>query len=171
VLRRTRVKTACYTVGNGGAGAYHILLLLTDQPSTQKYYSPSTLEMASQSGSARFQALLESALQAYQKKTGIKLAEHPLALKLQHCDSVDDITTLLQGRAEAFNDFRGSDRIMKSIKATVSILTPLSDILSLAGAVGLVSQKALIACFTYPTFFSDIIPTCQSNTCWSRYPN
>ena len=96
--------------------------------------------MADQSGSARFQALFESALQAYEKKAGVKLAEHPLAIQLQSCHSIDDVTTLLQGRAQAFNDFQGSDRILKSIKTTVLILTPLSAALSLAGAIGLVSQ-------------------------------
>jgi hypothetical protein len=122
------------------------------------------------SGSARFHMLFESALQAYEKKTGIKLAEHPLAIQLQRCDSVDDITALLQGRAEAFNDFQGSDRIMKSIKTTVSILTPLSDALILADTVGLVSQEALMEYLTSLIVFADIIPACESHTGRSRYP-
>jgi hypothetical protein len=126
--------------------------------------------MADQSESARFQVIFESALQAYEKKTGVKLAEHPLAIQLQTCHSIDDVTTLLQGRAQAFNDFQGSDRIFKSIKTTVSILTPLSDALSLAGAIGLVSQTVL-SCFTSLTVSSDVIPTCESNPCWSRYPD
>ena len=37
---------------------------------------------------------------------------------------------------------------MKAIKTTVSILTPLSEAASLADAVGLVRQKAPIACST-----------------------
>ena len=107
--------------------------------------------MADQSGSPRFQALFESALQAYESKTGITLDQHPLAVDLQDCHSIDDITTLLQGRTQAFSDFRERDRMLKAIKATVTILTPLSDAASLA--VGLVRQKALIACSTSLTLF------------------
>ena len=109
--------------------------------------------MADQSGPARFQALFESALQDYERKTGITLAQHPLAVDLQDCHSIDDITTLLQGRTQAFSDFRERDRMMKAIKTTVSILNPLSDAASLADVVGLVRQNALIAFSTSLTFF------------------
>jgi len=37
--------------------------------------------------SARFQVLFESALQAYKKRTGITLAEHPLTVELESCHS------------------------------------------------------------------------------------
>jgi hypothetical protein len=104
-------------------------------------------DMAEHSRSARFQELFESALQAYEKKTGIILAQHPLSVQLQSCHSARDITALLQGRAQAFSDFRTGDRIMMSIKATVSIITPLSDAASLVDAIGLVRQKALVTPF------------------------
>jgi hypothetical protein len=101
--------------------------------------------MADQSRSAHFHALSESGLQAYEKKTGIKLAEHPLALRIQSCRSVDDISTLLQSQAEAAGDLRASDRIMKAIKRTLSIVVPLSAAASLAA--GLVSQTPLMLSF------------------------
>lgn len=97
--------------------------------------------MAHQSGSARFQALFESALQAYEKKAGVKLAQHPLAIQLQSCHSVESISTLLRGHARAFCDFRENDKITKSIETIVSILTPLSSVAFLADAVGLVRQR------------------------------
>src|SRR5579863_800319 len=109
--------------------------------------------MADKSGSAPFQALFESALQAYEKKTGVALAQHPLAVDIQNCQSVDNISTLLQRRAEAFSDFRQKDRMTKAIKNTLSILTPLSDVASLADAVGLVRQEALMTCSTSLTLF------------------
>ena len=93
--------------------------------------------MADKSGSARFEALFESALQDYDRTTGVTLARHPLAVDIQNCQSVDNISTLLQRRAEAFSDFRQKDRMTKAIKNTLSILTPLSDVASLAGTVGL----------------------------------
>jgi len=101
--------------------------------------------MTHQPGSARFQALLESALQDYEKKAGIILAdwEDLLAIRLQRCCSIDDITALLQDKLQAFNDLRQRDRIFKSIKATVSILTPISAVASVADDAGLVRQRVL----------------------------
>jgi hypothetical protein len=109
--------------------------------------------MADQSGSAHFQVLFESALQAYEKRTGITLAQHPIAVKLQSCHSIDDITALLQGQAKEFSDFQAKDRITKAIRTTVSILIPLSDATSLADAVGSVRQKSLMVSFSSRTFF------------------
>jgi hypothetical protein len=99
--------------------------------------------MADQTESTRFQKLFESALQDYQKQTGVTLSKHPLALQLQSCNTEDDITSLLQGQTKAFDTFREKDRMLKAIKAIVSILTPLSKATSLVHAVGLVRQKAL----------------------------
>jgi hypothetical protein len=126
--------------------------------------------MADPSGSARFQALFESALQAYQTKTGITLAEHALAVQLQSCNTVESIINLVQGQAQAFSNYRESDRIMKSIKTIVSTLTPLSAAAPLADAVGLVRRVAIVVRFTFLTLFFAGIPTRKSNTGWSRYP-
>jgi hypothetical protein len=99
--------------------------------------------MTDQPGSARFQALLESALQHYEKKPGVTLAdwEDSLAIRLQNCHSIDDITALLQDKSEAFNDLRQRDRIFKSIKATVSLLIPISAVTSFADDASLVRQR------------------------------
>ena len=107
--------------------------------------------MTDQPGSARFQALLESAIQDYEKKPSVTLAswEDSLAIRLQRCHSIDDITTLLQDKTQAFDDLRQNDRIFRSIKATVSILTPISAIASVTDDPSLVRQKALQACFSF----------------------
>jgi len=91
--------------------------------------------MPIQSGSVSFQRLLESALLRYEKKTGVTLSKHPLALQLQSCNSVEDFNNLLQDKAK---DVRESERITKSMKTIVSILTPLSFAASLPDSVGLV---------------------------------
>jgi hypothetical protein len=91
-----------------------------------------------------FQALFESALHDYEKQTGIPLANHPLAGQLQNCQSVDSVTTLLQDQARAFSGFRGSDRIMKSLKSVVTTLSRVSATATLAHAVGMVSPRPLI---------------------------
>ena len=107
--------------------------------------------MAHSFKSASFEALFESALQAYEKKAGVSLSQHPLAIKLQSCDTVEAITDLLQDQAQAFGHLQGSDKIMKSIKITVSILSKISSATSL-DAFGLVRKKALMACVTSLNF-------------------
>ena len=100
--------------------------------------------MTVQPGSSRFQVLLESALRVHEEKTGVTLADlrDPLVIQLQRCHSIDDITTLLQDKAQAFDDLQQRDRILKSIKATVSILTPISAVASVADNAGLVRQRS-----------------------------
>ena len=104
-------------------------------PLGQRPYFSLTREMANQSGSVSFQSLLESALQRYEKKTGVTLSKHPLALQLQSCNSVEDFNKLLQDKAR---DVRESQRIIESMKTIVSILTPLSSVASLPDALGMV---------------------------------
>jgi len=116
--------------------------------------------MADQSGSAGFLPLYESALQAYEKNAGVAFAEHPLTLHLQSCDSIGSTTSVLQGQAQALGEFQGSDRVMKSIKSIVSILTRLSSTAALAVDMGhrLVRQQALMSCFITDRFFSHTLP-------------
>ena len=102
--------------------------------------------MGEQSGSAHFQTVFDSALQAYEKETGVPLADHPLAAQLQDCHSVESITSLLQQQAKDFSDFRGKSRIMKLIDNTVSILFILSSNTALGGSIGLVRQNTVISC-------------------------
>jgi len=114
--------------------------------------------MADQSGSTSFLALYGSALQVYEKNAGVTLAEHPLTLHLQSCDSIGSMASVLQGQAQAFSEFQGSDRVMKSIKSIVSILTRLSSTAALAVDMGLVRQQALMSCFITNRFCSHTRP-------------
>jgi hypothetical protein len=122
--------------------------------------------MADQSGSPRFQTLFESAFQAYEKKTGVTLAQHPLAQQLQGCHSTQEIITILQGQVQAFDEFR-RDKIINSIKTTVSILTPLSAAASLPDAFGLVRPEALMMLFHSSDHL--FVDTCKGNSGLSRY--
>jgi hypothetical protein len=128
-----------------------------------------THNMADQSGSIRFRTLFQVALQDYEKKTSVTLVSHPLAMQFQSYHSAESITTGLQGQVLAFGEFEGSDRVMKSIEGIVSILTKLSATPSLGDAIGLVRHEALRA-YSIPLTVFTAIPTCQSNTRWSRYP-
>lgn len=119
--------------------------------------------MSNQSASVSFESLLESALLRYEKKTGVTLSKHPLATQLQSCNSVEDFNNLLQEKAK---DVRESERITKSMKTIVSILTPLSSAVSIPHAAGLVCYKALMAA-SYPDLFTGL-STCESHTGLSR---
>ena len=94
--------------------------------------------MSDQSGSSRLQVLFEAALQDYEKQTGIVLAKHPLAERLQDCDSVESVTVVFREQTHAFNEFRGRDKVMKLVKNTVSVLHKLSASANLGQAMGLV---------------------------------
>jgi len=106
-------------------------------------------------------------VQAYEKKVGITLADSKdsLAMQIQHCHSIGDIATFLQGQVQAINDSQQHDRIFKLIKITVSILYPISSIVS----VGQVCWKVWMACFTSLTVCTDIAPTCKGDTRYSWY--
>ena len=127
--------------------------------------------MTDRPASARFQALLESALQEYKKGPGVILVdkEDSLAIQLDRCQSIDHITTLLRDTAQAFGDFQQHDRILKCIEATVSILSPVSTIASVADDAGLVRQKVMKPCLAFLIIFVDITPS-EGDTFYSRYP-
>ncbi len=110
--------------------------------------------MTDQSASSRFRTLFELALEDYEIQTKISLVEHPLAQKLENCHSVESITTLLQDQARTFGEFRGRDRMMKSIGSAVSSLYKFSATASLGGDISLVRQKTLMTAFHH---VSDIV--------------
>ena len=98
--------------------------------------------MTDPSTSSRFRLLFDTALQDYEKQTGTKLVDHPLAKQLESYDSVEAITAFFQEQAQAFSEFRGSDgRIMKSLKSAVSVLLTLSTSTAIGEAIGLVRWK------------------------------
>ncbi len=114
--------------------------------------------------------LFDAALQDYEKKTGISLVSHPFAAQLESAHSVESITTVLLGQAQAFSELQAGDsRIIKSIKSIASIITSLSATSTLGYAVGFVRHKTfkLMAYSTALTAFT-VIPIC--NTRCSRYP-
>ncbi len=115
-----------------------------------------------ESRSARFGALFEAALQAYEKKTDITLADHPLAVQLHNCRSIESIATVLLGEAQAFKEFRGSERVMKSIKSIVSILSRLFATAFLNDVIDLVRQKLLTTFSTALTFFLQPFPPAKA---------
>jgi hypothetical protein len=100
--------------------------------------------MSDQSPSSHLNILFDAALQDYERQTGIALAKHPLAERLQECHSAESITTVLHEQTLAFNEFRGKEKVLKSLKNVVSILHRLSAFAKLGEVIGVVHQKRLM---------------------------
>ena len=116
--------------------------------------------MADQSESVRYRALFESALKKYEKETGITLVEHPLSIQLRTCDTLESIIAFLQHQTSILtgDELREEDRLMLSIKNTISISTKLFAIATFDYAIGLVCQKSADECSTSLTVFSQPLP-------------
>ena len=124
--------------------------------------------MSDQPGLSHFQVLFESALRDYQTQTGVTLADHPLAEQLQTCQSAESITALLQEQTRAFSGFRERNKITRSIKNVVSILSRISDIAALGQDFGTVCPRPPIGCSTDLNAYSIVIRTCGRDTHWPR---
>jgi hypothetical protein len=83
--------------------------------------------MSDQSRPSHFQVLFEAAFRDYENQTGKKLANHPLAEKLQSCDSVESVTAVLREQIETSSEIRGKDKVLKSLKNVLSVLNKLSS--------------------------------------------
>ena len=99
--------------------------------------------MGDQLASSQLQVLFEVALQDYEKQTGIALVRHPLADKLQNCDSVESVTAVLHEQIQAFSEYRDKDKVLKPIKKAVSVLCKLSSTASFGRDIGLVRPSAV----------------------------
>jgi hypothetical protein len=94
--------------------------------------------MSDQSGSSHLRVLFEAALEDYKRQTGIELAEHPLAERLQDGDTVESVTTILCEQAQDFKEFREKDKVLKPLKKVLTVLHILPSAADLAQDVGLV---------------------------------
>jgi len=94
--------------------------------------------MNDQSGSLHLRVLFEAALEDYKQQTGIELAKHPLAERLQDCNSVESVTAILREQAQDFKEFREKDKVLNPLKIVLTVLHRLSSTTDLAQAVGLV---------------------------------
>ena len=126
--------------------------------------------MNDQPGLSHFQVLIDTALRDYQTQTGIILANHPLAIQLQTCQSAESITALLQEQARAFSGFRERNKIARSIENVVSVLWKISAIAALGQDFGTVCPRPStgIGCSTDLNAYFIVILTCGCDTYWPR---
>jgi len=121
-------------------------------------------DMSQPSSSSSFHGLFNAALQDYENQTKTKLVQHPLAKKLEACNSVDSITAILQEQTQIFGGFRGDDgKIMKSLRSSVDVLYTLSNSTILGEVIGLVVHIALLIVSLVPNRHSTAISTRECN--------
>jgi hypothetical protein len=94
--------------------------------------------MSDLSGSSHLRVLFEAALEDYKQQTGIELAEHPLAERLQSYNSVESVTAILREQAQDFKEFRDKDKVLKPLKKVLTVLHRLPSAANFAQHVGLV---------------------------------
>jgi hypothetical protein len=89
---------------------------------------------------AKYQAVFDSALNFYEKKTGKVLSSNPLRRKLETCHSPNDILTALGQQIPESHQSRSDDDVLtKWLTPTVNVINAFSATIS--RAVGLVSHK------------------------------
>jgi hypothetical protein len=81
----------------------------------------------SSSTSSNFQLIFDNALKAYEKRTKNDLLKHPLADRLQACDSASSILTVLQEQVQELNKSQSSNT--KWLDPTVNVLLTFSETL------------------------------------------
>ena len=112
--------------------------LPANQNPFQSHISSLTFDMSDQPGSSHLRVLFEAALEDYKQQTGIQLAEHPLAERLQDGNSVESVTAILREQAQDFREFREKDKVLRPLKKVLTILHGLSSAANFARDVGLV---------------------------------
>jgi hypothetical protein len=99
---------------------------------------------SSSSSSSNFQSIFNAALKAYEKKTKCKLLTHPLASRLQSCDSPTAILSVLQDLIQQFDRRRNADeRLSNWLNPTVNVLYAFSDFIG--QGVGLVGLRLAVS--------------------------
>ena len=77
--------------------------------------------------SSNFQLIFGNALKAYKKRTNNDLLTHPLADRLEACDSASSILTVLQEQVQELNQSQRSNT--KWLDPTVNVLHTFSETL------------------------------------------
>jgi hypothetical protein len=94
------------------------------------------------SSSSNFESIFNASLQAYDNKTKNKLLDHPLASRLQSCDSPNAVLSALQDLIQQFDQRRtGDERLKNWLNPIVNVLYTFSA--TLGEGVGLVSLGSL----------------------------
>jgi hypothetical protein len=113
--------------------------------------------------------LIIDALNDYAKITGIDLSKNPFVATLEQSNSPEAILQLLQGREQAFKDYRdGNRRLISFLSPAVKVFQAFSGILS--EAVSLVSHTCHLgwSSESFNVTSSGPLLTNASFVCWDR---
>ena len=115
--------------------------LFYEQTIDFRFISHGAHRMASSSStstsSSNFQLIINNALDAYKKRTKNDLLAHPLAVKLQSCNTPSAILAVLQQQFQGLDQSQSNDdRWTRWLDPTVNVLFALS--VTLGEGVGLV---------------------------------
>ena len=94
----------------------------------------------SPSTSSNFQLIFDNALETYKKCTKNDLLKHPLADRIQACNSPSSILTVLQEQVQELNESQRSNT--KWLDQTVNVLLTFSEMVGGVGSPGSVCVKA-----------------------------
>jgi hypothetical protein len=93
--------------------------------------------------SLSYQTIFDSALTAYEKKTGKSLPSDPLYRKLESCHSPDAVLDVLREQIPGFDESGNKENwLTKWLDPIVNLLCKFSP--TIGGAVGLVSLRDLM---------------------------
>jgi hypothetical protein len=110
---------------------------------------------SSSSSSSNFQLIINNALDAYKKRTKQDLLAHPLASKLQSCNTPSAILAVLQQQIQGLDQSRsGDDRWTRWLDPTVNVLFALSA--TLGEGVGLVCLITWTCLISAPSFIRQV---------------
>ena len=115
-------------------------------------------------------SLFQSALEDYEKQTAINPVQHPLAIQLEGCSSVESVTEVLEYQARAFREFQGNSKIMTLLKNAVQILHKLSATVVHGEDIGPVCLKSRYSSFYVNHSSSAAGPTCENDIYQYRNP-
>ena len=92
----------------------------------------------SRASSPSFQLIFENALKVYEKSTRSDLFAHPLAARLQDCDTPSEILAVIHQQLEGLHrSQRANERLTKWLNPTFNVIYAFSE--ALGEGVGLVS--------------------------------
>jgi hypothetical protein len=107
----------------------HRLILIVSHPSISPALSRPFFMSSTTTSTAKFQSILDAALESYVKQTGIELTKHPSADNLQNCHSPEDVIQLLLERETAFKNYRDKYRkLIDCFRPIVQVVHAFSGI-------------------------------------------
>jgi hypothetical protein len=91
---------------------------------------------------SNYQAIFDSALEVYKKKTGKDLTSHPLLGSFENCQSPDAILTVLHAQIFGSGQPQSSgDKLLAQLNPTINVLSAFS--VTIGGVVSSVSLTRL----------------------------